>query len=55
MGVNLDYIGGGEIGSDAIDVLKKDPNFMILNSIDTTEIEIEIEKGLTKARYELMS
>ena len=28
---------------------------MILSSIDTTEIEIEIEKGLTKARYELMS
>ena len=47
--------GGVEIGSDAIDVLKKDPNFMILSSIDTTEIEIEIEKGLTKARYELMS
>ena len=28
---------------------------MVLNSIDKTEVEVEIEKGLAKARYELMN
>ena len=46
--------GGVEVNKDAISLLSKDPNFMILDRINKEEIEIEIEKGLAKARYELM-
>ena len=35
-------------------VLSKNPKFMVLGKIDETEVEVEIEKGLMKARYELM-
>ena len=47
--------GGVEIDREATSILNKDPNFMLLNRIDKTEIEVEIEKGLAKARYELMN
>ena len=46
--------GGAEVRSSAVNILSKDPNFMILDRIDDTEIEVEIEKGIAKARYELM-
>ena len=47
--------GGAQIGTNAKMVLTKDPNYMILDRIDLTEIEVEIEKGLAKARYEMMN
>jgi len=47
--------GGAQIDCKVAKVLSKDPGFMILNNINDIEIEVEIEKGLTKARYELMS
>ena len=47
--------GETQIGDKAKAVLTKDPNFMILDKIDITEIEVEIEKGLAKARYEWMN
>ena len=47
--------GGAVIGDNATTLLKKDPNFMILKGIDETEVEVEIEKGMAKARYEFMS
>ena len=46
---------GAEIDEGAKSLLSKDPNFMLLNHINKTEIEVEIEKGIVKARYELMS
>ena len=46
--------GGVQLDPDKIDILSKSPNFMILGKIDETEIEVEIEKGMMKARYELM-
>ena len=46
--------GGIEIANNARNVLCKDPNYMMLDPINSTEIEVEIEKGLAKARYELM-
>ena len=47
--------GGVSVNSKTKSLLSKDPNFMLLERIDQTEIEVEIEKGLAKARYELMS
>ena len=46
--------GGAEVNAADVSVLSKDPNFMLLDRINTDEIEVEIEKGLAKARYELM-
>ena len=46
--------GGADINEDAISILSKDPNFMLLDRINKEEVEVEIEKGLAKARYELM-
>ena len=46
--------GGVVVSADAVSILGKDPNFMILDQISKEEIEVEIEKGLAKARYELM-
>ena len=46
--------GGVELNTNHAELLKKDPGFMVLNNIDVTEMEVEIEKGLMKARYELM-
>ena len=47
--------GGVNINNAAKNVLNKDPNYMLFENIDQTEIEVEIEKGLAKARYEIMS
>ena len=47
--------GGAEINAGAKSLLSKDPNFMLLDRINKTEIEVEIEKGIAKARYELMN
>ena len=47
--------GGAEIGNQEIEILKKDPRFMTMKPIDELEIEVEIEKGMAKARYELMN
>ena len=46
--------GGVQISEEETLILSKDPSFMLLERIDRTELEIEIEKGLAKARYELM-
>ena len=46
--------GGVELSDEGKKVLSKSPNFMVLGKIDETEIEVEIEKGIMKARYELM-
>ena len=46
--------GGAEVDGDVVSILSKDPNFMLLDHVDEKEIEVEIEKGLAKARYELM-
>ena len=46
--------GGVEVEENTLSILSKDPNFMLLDRINMTEIEVEIEKGLAKARYELM-
>ena len=46
--------GGVEVHQNISSILSKDPNFMLLDRIDKTDIEVEIEKGLAKARYELM-
>ena len=47
--------GGVEVDESALNLLSKDPNFMLFDNIDKTEIEVEIEKGIAKARYELMN
>ena len=47
--------GGVEISENVNTILSKDPNFMLLEHINKTEIEVEIEKGIAKARYELMN
>ena len=47
--------GGAEVSEGAKSLLSKDPNFMLLERINKTEIEVEIEKGIAKARYELMN
>ena len=46
--------GGVRLDPNEMNVLSKSPNFMVLEKIDETEIEVEIEKGMMKARYELM-
>ena len=46
--------GGANIGDKGRQLLEKDPNFMVLGKIGMIEIEVEIEKRLTKARYEWM-
>ena len=47
--------GNVEISENVKEVLKMSPNFMMYKNIDVTEIEVEIEKGLCKARYALMN
>ena len=46
--------GGVQLDTSKLSILSKSPNFMILGKIDETEVEVEIEKGIMKARYELM-
>ena len=47
--------GGVEISSGVESFLTKDPGFMIYDRIDTLNVEVEIEKGITKTRYEMMN
>ena len=52
---NFEVYGGVKVSDNVKSILSKEPGFMIHANIDDVEIEVEIEKGLTKARYELMS
>ena len=47
--------GGVNLEGNSAMILNKDPTFMIHRDIDELEMEVEIEKGVAKARYELMS
>ena len=47
--------GGVQIDEKVEAMLSKEPKFMMYNKIDSFEIEVEIEKGMAKARYELMN
>ena len=47
--------GGANVNSEMASFLSKDPGFMIFDRIDALNVEVEIEKGLTKTRYELMN
>ena len=47
--------GGVSITDKSEMILSKEPGFMIFNKIDNIEVEVEIEKGISKARYELMN
>ena len=44
--------GGAQVGDKAKKLLEKDPNFMVLGKIDLVDIELGVELGITKARYE---
>ena len=46
--------GGVELPEESLKLLSKNPKFMIYRDIDEMEMEVEIEKGVAKARYELM-
>ena len=52
---NPEIYGGAQISEKSKKVLTRKPGFMIYNNIDETEMEVEIEKALSKARYELMN
>ena len=47
--------GGVSISDKSEIILSKEPRFMIFEKIDDIEVEVEIEKGISKARYELMN
>ena len=47
--------GGVEVSSGVETFLSKDPGFMVYDKIDVMNVEVEIEKGITKTRYEMMS
>ncbi len=47
--------GGAQISDKSEKVLTKEPGFMVYDRINETEMEVEIEKALSKARYELMN
>ncbi|MCP3849452.1 MAG: hypothetical protein GY694_04320, partial [Gammaproteobacteria bacterium] len=51
----LQIYGGAQVGPNIEKILSKEPRFMIHSKIDEIEMEMEIEKGMAKARYELMS
>ena len=55
---NMEYsvrkYGGVELSDNQEKALKMDPRFMLYMKIDEIDIEVEIEKGCTKARYALM-
>ena len=49
-------IYGNVILSDsAREALKLNPNYMLYDKIDEKKVEVEIEKGMTKARYSMMN
>ena len=52
---NIEVYGGVEINENVKNILSKEPGYMIHTNIDEVEIEVEIEKGMAKARYELMN
>ena len=47
--------GGIEISSGIQKILSIDPGFMIYEKISALDVEVEIEKGMAKTRYELMN
>ena len=47
--------GGVSLSEQSEMILSKEPGFMIHNIINEIEVEVEIEKGISKARYELMN
>ena len=52
---SIEMYGGAEISDNMKKILSKEPGYMIHANIDEVEIEVEIEKGMAKARYELMN
>ena len=54
-GENIVIYGGVEISENERKILSKEPGYMVYSGIDELELEVEIEKGIAKARYELMS
>ena len=47
--------GGAEISDEALSILSKDPNYMVLDRVDIESVRTGVEIGLTKARYGWMS
>ena len=47
--------GGVEISDEVETFLSKDLGFMVYDKIDALNVEVEIEKGITKTRYEMMN
>ena len=47
--------GDVEIGVEEAASLKLDPEYRVYKRIDEIDLEVEIEKGYTKARYSFMS
>ena len=47
--------GGIQVDNKTTAFLSKDPGFMMYDRLDALNIEVEIEKGITKTRYELMN
>ena len=47
--------GNLELSENVKVALKLQPNFMMYEKVDATKIEVEIEKGICKARYALMN
>ena len=52
---NIIAYGGVNVSENMKAVLGLPPKLMTYNKIDTVQIETEIQKGLAKARYSLMS
>ena len=53
--VDVKLFGGIQVDDDEKCVLKMDPEYRVYKRIDEVDIETEIEKGCTKARYHFMS
>ena len=52
---NAKVFGGVQINENETKAIKMDPEFRIYKRIDAVDLEVEIEKGCTKARYHFMS
>ena len=52
---NVKMYGGVQINEEEATALKVDPEYRVYKRIDDVDIEVEIEKGCTKARYHFMS
>ena len=46
--------GNVELSNGVQNILCKEPGFMIYEKIDPIDVEVEIEKGMAKTRYEMM-